>query len=133
MSSPQVTATSSYMEGSVSGLSVTNAEAPVILTTFSSSELRRSLGADGKIDVRNYVRGTILLKVTDFDVDAVVQYYRTSKDTDPQVLVASATYTAGTTTELYADTLEYISHIVVKCSNTVADSVGVIELSILCK
>ena len=133
MSSPNVMAIASYMEAFVSGFSAPNAEAPILITSISPSELRRSINETGKIDVRNYVRGTVLLKVTSNDVDAVVEYYRTSKDEDPQELVASATYTAGTTNQLYADTLEHISHIVVKCNNTVADSVGVVELSILCK
>ncbi|NIW98432.1 MAG: hypothetical protein GWN13_09370 [Phycisphaerae bacterium] len=63
------------------------------------------------IDVRPFLWGTIVATAVDQDAVYTVEYKRGTNDPAPQDLVAATTVTAGVTNELYASTLENISHV----------------------
>lgn len=86
--------------------------------------------ATGYIDARKHIRATILIEAIGQNVDYQILGKRTTIDNDPQTIV-SGTVVAGSTVEVYADTIEHFSHIKVEVKYTT--SAGTCNVSALLK
>ena len=76
---------------------------PIVFTNVSD--------VDGWVNVADLRNAVILITPTSTNITVVVEYKRSMNDPDPQDLVASAAYTANTTSEAYRDTLDFVTHI----------------------
>ena len=100
-----------------------NDATPVSNYTPLPYALRGIQDLDGWVDVRPFVRGTIVAWSETESIDYVVEYRRTTNSSEAE-LVAATTVAAAAESALYEDTLEHIAWIRVTADPTVDDSFG---------
>lgn len=143
MAAPSVTAHSSYLEclkvsvdlEDSSGQVLSNDQNTKIQPYDKTPGAIRVLEANPSkvcLDVRPYVRATIILVVRDNAATVAIKSIESTIDSSPQDLVASASYAVGRH-ELYADQIEHVAFLIVEGNNTTASNVANIDLGILLK